>query len=350
MREVLTAEQWRNVERGTDRALAWLATQQRSDGCFPVPRAGIEFSQPAVTALAVLAFLSRGHLPGEGPRGQNITRGIEYVLSCQQSDGLIALRPPQSGSHMMISNAAAYNHAISGLMLSEAYGMTTGELNRRIRSSLDATLKVALRRQPQPKRHTDDQGGWRYLAFWQDSDSDLSVTSWYLMFLRSCRNAGLEVPSALIDQAIGYVRRCYDPHQHHFWYALRGKERVWTRAMVGAGILSLSLGGEHESQMAQQAGDWLLRHPFDRYRVPLVKFDRFFYGAFYCSHAAFQLGGRHWVGFYPVLCKTLLDNQSPDGSWDPEVRSDAMYGRVYSTSLAVLALSPPFQLLPIFQR
>jgi hypothetical protein len=170
------------------------------------------------------------------------------------------------------------------------------------------------------------------------------------MFLRSCRNAGFDVPSPPIDEALAYVKRCFDPEKHHFWYALRGKEHVWTRAMVGAGILSLSLGGQHESQMAQQAGNWLLQHPFDQYRVKDSDHDRFFYGAFYCSQAAFQLGGKHWKEFYPVLCRTLVGNQRPDGSWDPELRSDDMYGNAYSTAMAVLALSPPYQLLPIFQR
>ena len=124
----------------------------------------------------------------------------------------------------------------------------------------------------------------------------------------------------------------------------------WTRAMVGAGILSLSLAGEHQSDMAQQAGNWLLQHPFDEYRGKVGNTDRFFYGAFYCSHAAFQLGGRYWADFYPVLCRTLVSHQRRDGSWDIETKPDSEYGNAYSTALGVLALSPPYQLLPIFQR
>ena len=114
----------------------------------------------------------------------------------------------------------------------------------------------------------------------------------------------------------------------------------------------MSLGGQHQTEIAREAGDWLLRHPFDRYRVkvPPKKPDRFFYGAFYCSQAMFQLGGRYWAEFYPVMVKTLLDHQRKDGSWDPELPSDNIYGNVYSTTMAVLAISPPYQLLPIFQR
>ena len=39
-----------------------------------------------------------------------------------------------------------------------------------------------------------------------------------------------------------------------------------------------------------------------------------------------------------------------DGSWDAESNRDGQFGNVYTTALAVLALTPPYQLLPIHQR
>lgn len=350
IRAGLSTQQWSQVEATIDKALAFLSRQQRSDGSFPVPSGSNRLAQPGVTALGVMAFLSRGHLPGEGPYGQAISRAIGFVLSCQQKDGLLALEHPDQARGILVAECAVYNHAIAGLMLSETYGMTTGQTNKRIRSSLEIALKIALQKHPAPKRNKLDEGGWRYRQRWQSSDSDLSVTSWYLMFLRSCRNAGLEVPAQPIDDALAYVERCYDPQQSAFWYALRGQERVRTRAMVGAGILSLSLAGKHESDMARQAGDWLLRHPFDAYKAKVTGPDRFFYGAFYCSLAAFQLGGRYWNDFYPTMARTLVSHQNRDGSWDNETKPDEEFGNAYSSALAVLALSPPYQLLPIFQR
>ena len=72
-----------------------------------------------------------------------------------------------------------------------------------------------------------------------------------------------------------------------------------------------------------------------------------------------QLGGRYWEQFFPSLADALLSGQSPDGSWPPEIRSgvpvagagsEAMFGNVYSSALAVLSLTPPYQLLPVYQR
>jgi len=347
-RDILTPQQWKRVDLGVDRALVWIASRQQPDGSFPTKSTG----QPAVTALCVLAFLSRGHLPGEGPHEAAISKAIDYVLSCQHPEGLIALVHPRGVRDIRVSQAAAYNHAIGALLLSEVYGMTAARANERIRSAAEAALAYTQKRYPQPKRRSGDQGGWRYWRRFQSSDSDLSVTSWNLMFLRSCQNAGFDVHTHYIDEALEYVRRCFNPQRRTFFYALRGKERVTTRAMTGAGVLSLSLGGQHQTSIAREAGGWILRHPFDRYRVkvPPKSGDRFFYGAFYCSQAMFQLGGRYWAEFYPVMAKTLLNHQRRDGSWDPELRTDNVFGNVYSSAMAVLALSPPYQLLPIFQR
>ena len=71
---------------------------------------------------------------------------------------------------------------------------------------------------------------------------------------------------------------------------------------------------------------------------------------YYGCHATFQLGGDAWADFYPRAALGLLSAQGPDGSWPPEQGIAAPYGRVYSTSLAVLSLTPPYQLLPIYQR
>jgi hypothetical protein len=45
----------------------------------------------------------------------------------------------------------------------------------------------------------------------------------------------------------------------------------------------------------------------------------------------------------------LLANQEPEGSWTPDSR-DLPFGNAYGTALVVLTLTPPYQLLPIYQR
>ena len=120
--------------------------------------------------------------------------------------------------------------------------------------------------------------------------------------------------------------------------------------MAGAGILALSLAGQHHTEMAQKTGDWLLQRPFTQYDRPIRGENWHVYSAFYSSQALFQLGGRYWESVYPTFVYTVTRHQSRYGSWRPAGGNDLHYGNAYTTAMTVLALTPPYQLLPIFQR
>jgi hypothetical protein len=344
--------QWKQVEDSVDRGLAWLASRQDADGSFPTLPSG----QPAVTSFSILAFLSRGHQPGLGPYGQQLNRAIDFVVSCQKPDGLFSYETPED--HYIsrhASHTAAYNHAIAGLMLGEVYGHVTGQRAREVKKAIEKALQFTRNLQIRPKEHPLDIGGWRYLQFkgGGEPDSDLSVTAWQLMFLRSARNAEFAVPQAYVNEAVGFVRRCWDPTQGVFTYGRSGDGGYYefSRGMMGAGILSLSMAGHHQTAMARAAGDWLLAHPYKKFGEPIGGNDRFFYSAYHCSQAALQLGGRYWEGIFPPLVKAMLSAQSPQGSWPAEPNhGDAMYGNAYTTAMAVLSLTPAYQLLPVYQK
>jgi hypothetical protein len=346
--DALSAADWNRVDEGITKALAWLAAQQQPDGAFPTQERG----QPAVTSLGVMAFLSAGHQPGEGKYGENINRAIDFVLDSQKSSGLFSYLEP---TNIQITWAANYNHAISGLMLCEAYGQTSRERSKRIKAAVDLALKETARQQHEPpKIDPRDVGGWRYLHTLSTSRSDMSVTVWQLMFLRSAKNAQFAIPDEMVAAAVTYVESLFQPEEGVFFYghssADNNNDRYATRAMVGAGILSLSLAGKHQTEMARRAGDWLLARPFDEYGKTFHTYDRFHYSAYYGSNAMAQLGGQYWQKSFPVLTKTLLDAQSPDGSWLRESGGDQIYGPCYPTALSVLTLTPGYQLLPIYQR
>ncbi|MGD9853721.1 MAG: prenyltransferase/squalene oxidase repeat-containing protein [Planctomycetaceae bacterium] len=338
---VLTSEQWRKLDGTVDRALEYLTTQQGRDGSFNT----IDTGQPGVTALCVLAFLSRGHVPGEGPYGEPLNRAIDFVLSTQQSDGLLFNLPVGPWSYGSPAHTGIYNHAIAGLMLAEVYGMADAEREARIRPAVEKAVEFTLGHQSRFRRNAVEQGGWRYLKLSDHrSDADLSITSWQLLFLRSAKNAEFVVPQTAINEAMGYVERCFDARQGTFMYCIVSGRQT-TPAMAGAGIVSLSMGGRHDSDSALRAAQWMQRLPFASYG----RIDRYHYSAYYCSQAAFQLGGEHWARFYPPLMEALVQNQNRDGSWEREAR-ESQYGSAYSTALSVLALTPPYQILPIYQR
>jgi hypothetical protein len=351
---LLPAGQWEQLDRSVDRGLSFLSRAQQSDGSFPTMADG----QPGVTSLCIMAFLARGHQPGKGPYGRQIERAIDYVLDMQdQRVGAIMADRWVGDEVIRITDgrrnrsfAGNYNHGIAGVMLGEVYGMTSSKRHERIREAILKALDYTRRQQIRPKSNPDERGGWRYVHTYGENDSDLSVTAWQLMFLRSARNAEFHVPKEWIHEAMKYVHRSFDSEQKGFVYALSGSDHYCSRAMVGAGIVCLALGGEHETETTKLAGDWILACSFEPYRNFSRREDRYHYGAFYCTQAMFQLGGAYWHTFFPKLMRVLTNAQHADGSWDFEVPDDGEYGNLYTTALAVLTLATPYQLLPIYQR
>lgn len=335
--DFLSADDWKSLDRAVDRGLAFLATTQQSDGSFAGPREG----QPAITSLCVMAFLSRGHVPHHGEYGAQIDRAIDYVLSTQRPDGFLYHRTAAPGPQ------GTYNHAISGLMLGEVYGMTEAAQRDRVREAIRKAVRFTRELQQRPKL-PGNQGGWRYVEP-NRNDADLSVTSWHVMFLRSARNAEFEVPKEYIDEALGFVRRAFDPNRGGFVYRIPASHGRISRATVGGGALILSLGGEHQTDMARAAGKWILQNDFRAYNRGSGG-DRYHYAAYYCSMAMFQLGEDYWRQFFPPFLRTMLAHQHQSGAWDREAEKDGMYGDSYTSALAILSLTPPYQLLPIYQR
>src|SRR4051812_23206108 len=90
--EILGEAQWARVETSIGKGLDFLASQQHPDGSFEARDTG----QPSITSLAVLAFMSRGHLPEQGPYGKRLTKAVDFVVGCQREDGLLSFVQPES--------------------------------------------------------------------------------------------------------------------------------------------------------------------------------------------------------------------------------------------------------------
>jgi hypothetical protein len=300
-------------------------------------------------------------MPGEGQYGESLARSVAFVQKCQKLNGLITLVGPNGTTidrniGRDVGTAAAYNHAISSLTISEIYGMShtsqSDAMKEVIRRALEATLEM----QRWPKDQPEDRGGWRYIDEFDHWDSDVSVTGWNLMFLRSARNAGFDVPKKAVDDAVAYIRRSFSKEYGVFEYIISPTD-TRSRGMAGAGILAMAHAGLHESEEAKKSGDWLLRQSFAQYNgiepfdQPGYKHDRYHYALFNSCQGMYQLGGRYWREFFPPVVRTILANQQKEGSWPTDTHMfDSRYGNAYTTALVLLSLGAPNQLLPIFQR
>jgi hypothetical protein len=319
----------KKVDRAIERALEFLAvTQDRSDGAWRSRTS----KNPAITSLAIMAFLSAGHVPGEGKYGEALEKGIRRVLKFQQPNGLIA---SDGVSQEM------YHHGISTLMLAEVAGMTEGALADDVRERLEKAVAIIL--QAQRKGTGAERGGWRYQVA-HVQGSDISVTGWQIMALRAAKNLGCDVPPSAIERAVDFIQRCNKPINGGFRYTPNDEVTV---PCTGTSILALELCGkeQHLSPMVLKAGSYLLRDE----NLPRWGGAHFFYGVYYGAQATFQLGGNYWAVYRPRLRDVLLDNQQANGSWAGG-GYDSSFGPAYSTAMAVLALTVEYRFLPIYQR
>ncbi|MFL5241447.1 MAG: prenyltransferase/squalene oxidase repeat-containing protein [Gemmataceae bacterium] len=323
-------EKSERVDKAIDKALEYLSNHQNEDGSWNSAQGP---KNAAITGLSVMAFLSAGHVPGEGKYGDTIKKGVEWVLKQQQTNGLIATQ----------RHYEMYQHGICTLMLAEVAGMTDGKLGEEIRTKLARAIDIILKAQ-RPQNQGEARGGWRYLVE-HVRGSDISVTGWQIMALRAAKNLGCDVPPEAIEKAVAYIKRSQDPNTGAFRYAVHEGSRT-TIACTGTSILALELCGKemHRSEELLRAGGYLLKHN------PPWGYEQISYSMYYCSQACFQLGGNYWNHFKPLMHKHLLGAQESSGAWKGDQAEERSFGRHYSTSMAVLALTVEYRFLPIYQR
>lgn len=305
------------------RGLAFLAKQQNPDGSF-------DGSGPktAITGLSLMAFLAAGHVPDSGTYGLNVRHAVDYLLKQVPSDGYVG---KVDGSRM-------YGQGIVTLALVEAYGVEgDGERRKKMQTAVEKLLKVILDAQavnkPEPHR-----GGWRYEP--KSPDSDLSLSGWNALALRAAQHAGFTVPKERVQLAVEYVLRCYRADQKGFAYQPGSAP---TAGMTGVGVLNLYLLDAAGRTELAEAGKFLLDKPIGEEARFL------YYSEYYATQAAFQAGEPTWGAVWKNAQQRLGALQQADGGWAPS-RSSEEPGRVYATSMALLTLSVPYRLLPIYQR
>lgn len=315
--------EWRDkVDPAVENALEYLARVQRDDGSYPESYG----DSTGIPALAGMAILSKGHLPTEGPYVVTLNKCIDFVLEHQRDNGLF--EKGNAGSGPM------YAHNISTLFLSEVSGMVDPARQEKIAETLPKALKLILKAQA-VKKDERHQGGWRYHP--GSTDSDTSCSGWALMALRSAKLNGAAVPDDAIADAVAYLARHQDKKEGHFGYMDRNDH---ARSLTGMGLLCLELCGKHGTPETVSAADYVMKTFRD---LPGDQFE--FYGNYYNAQGTFQIGGRYWNEYANWMYETYLKKQQDDGSWNSREA-----GRIYGTTMMVLAFTVPYRQLPIYQR
>jgi hypothetical protein len=312
------------VDKAIDTGLSFLARQQAKDGSFEAGGPKI-----AMTGLTLMAFLACGDTPDQGKYGLIVRSALDFLVKSAPDDGYFG---KLDGSRM-------YGHGIATLALAEAYGVDTDPAKRKLeRAVLIKAVDVILKAQDMPKGDAF-VGGWRYEP--NSPDSDLSLSGWNALALRAARNVGITIPADRVKRAVQFVMRCYRADQKGFSYQPGADASIH---MTGVGLLNLYLLDQTDHPEMPTAAKFLVEHPVaDGTNFP-------YYAIYYSTQAAFQSGDPTWTAVWKVTQARLIPTQTKeDGGW-PQSPSGQEPGRVFSTSMAILTLTVPYRLLPIYQR
>ena len=323
------------IDERCERAIEYLCKNQKPDGSITDRGHAV-----ALTSLAIMALGSIGTEPGEDSRlGRVMRSAIDFVLTERHQT--------KAGYYGSFDGSRMYGHGITTLMLTEMLGMgATVEQNNLIHLRLTKAIQLILSSQAIPKERKL-QGGWRYDPGSQDSD--LSVSIWQLMALRSAKNDDLDVPAEAIEKALQYLRNSFTGRRSSSGVGAGGFSYTPSQGrpsftMTAAGLLAMQVCGQYSAPEVAAAAEFLLSKP------PKLQDRYLFYGLYYYSQGMHQVGGKYAEESARVVSSLLLPTQRRDGAWLAPGGEEQNFGMVYSTSLAVLALSVRYHYLPIYQR
>ena len=198
------------------RSLRWLKREQQADGSWNGSKQNV---LPAMTSMALLAYLAHGETPDSAEFGPTVKRGIEWLLANQESDGRFKGRDDHD-----------YAQPIAAYALCEALAMTG---HPQVREAAIRAVTLVVKGQ-----HAS--GGFNYNLD-QSTRNDCSYMAWCCQALKAAKAAKLQadVPGleAAIKKGLAGFKLNADPNGGF------GYDNTGRTGLSGAGTLCMQLLG-----------------------------------------------------------------------------------------------------------
>ncbi|MDR2116487.1 MAG: hypothetical protein LBP87_08900 [Planctomycetaceae bacterium] len=320
-------------------ALRWLVRVQMPNGSWSLsgpyrdaaPRT--RDNRNAATAMALLAFQGYGVTPdAKHPQliefSKSVRTGWDWLFLQQNSEDGCFFREGLAHYEQRF-----YTHGLCTIALCERLAMTQDQtLREPAQRAIDYCLK-----------HQSIEGGWRYRADRFRSGSDVSVTGWIVLALRSGEAAGLSVPPEIYRNIMKYLDSVSRNNGSQYIY--REQEPEFRISMTAEALLCRELLGWKRNDQRLEQGIRILIKPehqptFDEH----YKRDAYYW--FYATQTLHHFGGEPWKIWNNRMRELLVQHQekqgSNAGSWNPNLpvqdKWGTHYGRLYTTCLLTYIL------------
>ena len=300
------------IRRPLAQATYWLMAAQDADGGWSMGRIGAAANyNVGLSALALLALMTADE---KAPAQDDATaRGLGFLLA--QQDGPSGLFGPAI-------TGSLYNHTLACLALLE--GRTPGDGRE---EGLKRGLALLV-------RHQRAEGGWSYLRA-RSSPPNSSLTSWALLALMEAESRGVADYAAEIERGFAWLQATVD-QEGRAGYRRPGDHPHGSETLTAAVALCLA----ERSDLPRPRIDRMLAHVLRDAGGDTRTLD--FYRTFFQATVMREAGLEAAPELSHLLARleAAQDRTSEQaGSWAAEDPWSRTGGRVYSTALAMLALS-----------
>ena len=310
-------------ESATRNGLEYLAKTQSSRGQWNTPP-----YPTAIAALAGTAMLCSGSTATQGPYAKQISRTTDFLISKSRGNGLIG--------EPVADIRYTYGHGFAMLFLSQVLG-EEGFMDRR-----QELIEVLNKAVDFCGKAQTPSGGWGYVSAKDGNDYDEgSTTITQVQGLRGCRNAGIAVPSKIIEEAKKYIYSCQNADGGISYSSKQmGSSRP---AITAASLASLYNAGDYEGKHVPEMLTYS-RQKLHDINNEAESFGHWHYTYLYYSQVVYRQGDEEWLPFRDRLYDKIVNEQKTDGSWEGQINP------VYVTACNLIMLQLDLGYLPIFQR
>lgn len=332
------------AEKVVTNALTYLQETQNEDGSWTQSKYPV-----AMTGLSLLAYLGHCDTPKSREYGSTVLNAISYLVKVAiENDGYIV--SDKDEKHLVYEHAIATYALAEALSFKKASNYNMPELEQVVQKAGQLIID---------KQH--ESGSWNYSYKTEGKHTgDNSVGGWQIQALKACEHTKLDFKGmkSTIKRAHKFLKSCQNNDGALGYRGQPGEKPIQNQAMTAVGALSFQIWNKSDDSLVRKATKFLHENSTFDYNSPSCDL----YGQYYTTQVMLNAGGDYWKRYNEQFLSSIIDAQSPDGSFKKvnnggnveavaaSWQHDKALGKHYRTCLSTLMIETYYRFLPATEK